>query len=155
MARNTQHVHIIASTQDQMLAQPEAYSTHYVPSVVSATTATTPSRLANSAADTCFEKLEGSIETLVQQMMTLSQNQSQGQQFPVPTSNRNNSRNGHCPRRPIRDPNGPWRQWKYWCYTCGTNLSHDLPDCHKTYRQKPSHHQYKDSNQGQSLGWEQ
>jgi len=64
---NTQHVHILANTQDQMLAQPEAYSTHYVPSVVSVTTATTPSELANSAADTRFDKLEGSIESIVQQ----------------------------------------------------------------------------------------
>ena len=78
MERNIQHVHTIASTQDQMLVQLEAYSTHYVPSVVSATTATTPSGLANSAADTRFDKLEGSIESLVQQMKTLSQNQSQG-----------------------------------------------------------------------------
>uniref|UniRef100_A0A7S4EHQ0 Uncharacterized protein n=2 Tax=Pseudo-nitzschia australis TaxID=44445 RepID=A0A7S4EHQ0_9STRA len=64
---NTQNVHTIANTQDQMLVQPEAYSTHYVPSVVSVTTATTPSELANSAADTRFDKLEGSIESIVQQ----------------------------------------------------------------------------------------
>jgi len=139
--RNTQNVHTIANTQDQMLAQPEAYSTHYVPSVVSATTATTPSGLANSATDTGFDKLEGSIESIVQQLRALSQTQSQGHQQPTHTSTSisNNS------RRTLGDLNGPWRQWKYWCYTCGTNLSHGSVDCHKTGRQKPSHHQYKDT----------
>ena len=66
---NTQNVHTIVNTQDQMLAQPEAYYTHYVPSVVSATTATTPSGLANSAADTRFDKIESTIESLVQQLI--------------------------------------------------------------------------------------
>ena len=55
---NRQNVSTIASTQDQMLAQPEAYSTHYVPSVVSATTATTPSGLVNTATDQCLDKIE-------------------------------------------------------------------------------------------------
>ena len=147
VARNAHQVHTIASTQDQMLAHPEAYSTHYVPSVVSATTATTPSGLANSALinsdDNRFTKLEGTVDTLVQQIQALTQLQSQGQPNTVAPSNRSNHRTGS--RRPMGDPNGPWRQWKYWCYTCGTNLSHNSPDCHKTQRQKPSHHQYKDT----------
>mmetsp|Transcript_9748 Transcript_9748/g.21040 ORF Transcript_9748/g.21040 Transcript_9748/m.21040 type:complete len:101 (-) Transcript_9748:207-509(-) len=73
MEINRRNVSTIANIQDQMLAQPEAYSTHYVPSVVSATTATTPSGLANSAADTRFDKIEGSIESLVQQLCMLTQ----------------------------------------------------------------------------------
>eukprot|EP00532_Pseudo-nitzschia_australis_P007339 CAMPEP_0168177208 /NCGR_PEP_ID=MMETSP0139_2-20121125/8304_1 /TAXON_ID=44445 /ORGANISM="Pseudo-nitzschia australis, Strain 10249 10 AB" /LENGTH=238 /DNA_ID=CAMNT_0008096189 /DNA_START=199 /DNA_END=917 /DNA_ORIENTATION=+ len=113
---NTQHVHTIANTQDQMLAQPEAYSTHYVPSVVSATTATTPSGLANSAADTRFDKIESTIESLVQQLRMQNQNRNQQQTTSGSTSN--------TTRRILGDPNEPWRQWKYWCYTCGTNLTH-------------------------------
>jgi len=85
----------LANTQDQMLAQPEAYSTHYVPSVVSASTATTPSGLAHSAVDNRLDKMEGLIQQLVQ-------HQLQGTQS---TSNCNNPRNG---RGTIRsDPNGP------------------------------------------------
>uniref|UniRef100_A0A7S4ASS2 Uncharacterized protein n=1 Tax=Pseudo-nitzschia australis TaxID=44445 RepID=A0A7S4ASS2_9STRA len=53
-----QNVSTIASTQDHMLAQPEAYSTHYVPSVVSTTTGTTPSGLAHSATDQHLNKIE-------------------------------------------------------------------------------------------------
>mmetsp|Transcript_17725 Transcript_17725/g.36779 ORF Transcript_17725/g.36779 Transcript_17725/m.36779 type:complete len:151 (-) Transcript_17725:383-835(-) len=62
---NRQNVSTIASTQDQMLAQPEANSTHYISSVVSATTATTPSGLANSATDQRLDK----IESMFQQFM--------------------------------------------------------------------------------------
>jgi len=135
---NTQNVHTIANTQDQILAQLEAYSTHYVPSVVSATTATTPSGLAHSAADTRFDKLGGSIESIVQQLRMLSQNQHHNRQQLTHSSAGNNA------RRILGDPNaGPWRQWKYWCYTCATNLTHASVDCHKTGRRKPSHHQYK------------
>uniref|UniRef100_A0A7S4EIH8 Uncharacterized protein n=1 Tax=Pseudo-nitzschia australis TaxID=44445 RepID=A0A7S4EIH8_9STRA len=123
-----------------MLDQPETYSTHLVPSVVSATMATTPSGLANSAADTRFDKLEGLIESIVQQLRALSQNQNRQQ----PVTSVSTSGNNTTTCRTMGDPNGPWRQWKYWCYTCGTNLSHASADYHKTERQKPSHHQCKD-----------
>uniref|UniRef100_A0A7S4ELY3 Uncharacterized protein n=1 Tax=Pseudo-nitzschia australis TaxID=44445 RepID=A0A7S4ELY3_9STRA len=63
---NTQNVSTIANTQDQMLAQPEVYSTHYVPSVVSTTTATTPSGLANSATDQRLDKIESMLQKLMQ-----------------------------------------------------------------------------------------
>eukprot|EP00532_Pseudo-nitzschia_australis_P008137 CAMPEP_0168177398 /NCGR_PEP_ID=MMETSP0139_2-20121125/8426_1 /TAXON_ID=44445 /ORGANISM="Pseudo-nitzschia australis, Strain 10249 10 AB" /LENGTH=464 /DNA_ID=CAMNT_0008096433 /DNA_START=46 /DNA_END=1440 /DNA_ORIENTATION=- len=118
----------IANTQDQMLAQPESYTTQYVPSVVSATTASTPSGLAHSAVDNRLDKLEGLFQQLVQQQL-------QGNQ----STARNNTRRGT-----IRgDPNGPWRQWKYWCYSCGTNLSHNTIDCHRTKNQLPDHDQFK------------
>ena len=144
VARNAHQVHTIANTQDQMLAHPEAYSTHYVPSVVSATTATTPSGLANSALQYGgeFTELKGTVESLAQQIQALTRLQQQGPTHTGAPPNRN-QRNSS--RRPMGDPNGPWRQWKYWRYTCGTNLSHNSPECHKTHRQKPSHHQYKDT----------
>jgi len=130
--RNTQNVHTIANTQDQMLEQPKAYSAQFVPSLVSTIMATTPSGLANSAADMRFDKLEGSIESIVQQLRALSQNQNRQQ--PVTGVSASGNNNTTC--RTYGDPNGPWRQWKYWCYTCGTNLSHALVNCHKTGRQK-------------------
>ena len=118
----------IANTQDQMLAQPEAHSTQYVPSVVSATTASTPSGLAHSAIDNRLDKIEGLIQQLVQHQLQGNQNNT-----------RNNSRRGT-----IRgDPNGPWRQWKYWCYSCGTNLSHNSNECHRTKNQLPDHDRFK------------
>ena len=101
---NTQNVSTIANTQDQMLAQPEAYSTHYVPSVVSATTATTPSGLANSATDQRLDK----IESMFQQFMQQHQNRNQQRNS---TSNRGNSNNQST--RGQGDPNGPRRRWKY------------------------------------------
>eukprot|EP00532_Pseudo-nitzschia_australis_P000940 CAMPEP_0168195824 /NCGR_PEP_ID=MMETSP0139_2-20121125/20112_1 /TAXON_ID=44445 /ORGANISM="Pseudo-nitzschia australis, Strain 10249 10 AB" /LENGTH=134 /DNA_ID=CAMNT_0008119805 /DNA_START=33 /DNA_END=435 /DNA_ORIENTATION=- len=65
---NQQNVNTIVSTQNQMLAQPEqAYSTHYVPSVVSATTATTPSGLANSATDQRLDKIKSMFQQFMQQ----------------------------------------------------------------------------------------
>jgi len=133
---NRQNVSTIASTQDQMLTQPEAYSTHYVPSVVSSTTATTPSGLANSATDQRLDKLESMLQQLMQVFNNLNQQSSH-------SSNQNSNTN--CTRRgTIRgDPNGPWRQWKYWCYSCGTNLNHSSMDCHRTKKQHQNHNQYK------------
>uniref|UniRef100_A0A7S4EJC5 Uncharacterized protein n=1 Tax=Pseudo-nitzschia australis TaxID=44445 RepID=A0A7S4EJC5_9STRA len=83
---NRQNVSTIVNTQDQMLTQPEAYSTHYVPSVVSATTATTPSGLANSATDQRLDK----IKSMFQQFMQQQQNRNQQRNS---TSNRSNSSN--------------------------------------------------------------
>mmetsp|Transcript_27576 Transcript_27576/g.57792 ORF Transcript_27576/g.57792 Transcript_27576/m.57792 type:complete len:157 (+) Transcript_27576:468-938(+) len=119
-----------------MLTQPEAYSTHYVPSVVSATTATTPSGLAHSAVDNRLDKMEGMIQS-IQQIVQLQQRQ----RGTHTNGSRHNNRNGWGTVR--GDPNGPWRQWKYWCYSCGTNLSHNTIDCHRTKNQLPDHDQFK------------
>uniref|UniRef100_A0A7S4ASS5 Uncharacterized protein n=1 Tax=Pseudo-nitzschia australis TaxID=44445 RepID=A0A7S4ASS5_9STRA len=131
-----QNVSTIASTKDQILAQPEAYSAHYIPSVVvSATKATTPSGLAHSAVDHQLDKIEGMFQQILQQQQNrLHQSNPNG-------GTRHNNRSG---RGTVRgDPNGPWRQWKYWCYSCGTNLSHNSQDCHRTKIQLPDHQRYK------------
>ena len=126
----------IANTQDQMLAQPEAFAARYVPSVVSTTTDSTPSGMALSTLDTRLDKLEN----LFQRML---QNQLQGPRDTPPPIVRTTT-NTNTRRGTIRgDPNGPWRQWKYWCYSCGTNLSHNSMDCHRTKIQRPDHDRYK------------
>uniref|UniRef100_A0A7S4AT42 Uncharacterized protein n=1 Tax=Pseudo-nitzschia australis TaxID=44445 RepID=A0A7S4AT42_9STRA len=76
MEINRRNVSTIANIQDQMLAQPEAYSTHYIPSVVSATTVTTPSGLVNSAIDQRLDKIESMFQQLMQQQQNRNQQRS-------------------------------------------------------------------------------
>eukprot|EP00532_Pseudo-nitzschia_australis_P011844 CAMPEP_0168222212 /NCGR_PEP_ID=MMETSP0140_2-20121125/10456_1 /TAXON_ID=44445 /ORGANISM="Pseudo-nitzschia australis, Strain 10249 10 AB" /LENGTH=184 /DNA_ID=CAMNT_0008151611 /DNA_START=273 /DNA_END=824 /DNA_ORIENTATION=+ len=132
---NQHNVNTIASTQNQMLAQLEqAYSTHYVPSVVSASTTTsTPSSLANSAMEQQSDKLDQMFQQFLQQQIN---NTTRHLNSNGPTTNRNRNRDQG-------DPNVALRQWTFWCYSCGTNVSHNSVDCHRTKLQLPDHQKYK------------
>uniref|UniRef100_A0A7S4EJ73 Uncharacterized protein n=1 Tax=Pseudo-nitzschia australis TaxID=44445 RepID=A0A7S4EJ73_9STRA len=113
---------IASSTQDQMLAQPEANSTPYVPSVVSISATTTPSGLANSAGvmEQSLDKLDKMFQQYLQQQANTNNGHRNGSGF---ANNKNRN-------RVHGDPNGPWRQWTYWYYSYGTNVSHNSMECH-------------------------
>mmetsp|Transcript_12738 Transcript_12738/g.26837 ORF Transcript_12738/g.26837 Transcript_12738/m.26837 type:complete len:214 (-) Transcript_12738:495-1136(-) len=148
MDTNIHNIHTIANTQDQLLAQPDpTYATHYVLSLVSASTSTTtPSDRVNRAMEQRLKKLYQMFQQFFQQQTTAA-----------PGHLANSTNNPHFQPGPESSPTGS--QWgletmEILMYSsCGTNVNHNSINCHWTKLQLPEHNKFKatttkDNSQG-------